>query len=275
MSLSFGTLACPDWTLQEVIRAARRYGYDGIELRGADRQHISPEFTPIERRDVRQRFEDVGLQIVAVTAYTRFAQVDPTALQEQVDTLKRYVDLAVDIGTPLVRTFGGEYPRDVDREALLDAMAGALRQAGDYAAQAGVKVVLETHDAFALGALTGEVLQRTDHPAVGALWDVMHPFRFGESPEETLGHLRGRVFHVHLKDGHLRPEKGPGGHELCLPGEGDVPLKEIMRLLIADGYQGTWCLEYEKTWHPELPDTEVALERFATLIRGFLEELRA
>ncbi|HEY63206.1 MAG TPA: sugar phosphate isomerase/epimerase [Caldilineae bacterium] len=273
MTISFGTLACPDWTIQEVIRAARKYGYDGVELRGADRQHISPEFTPIERRDVRHRFEDAGLQIVAITAYTRFAQVDPDALQGQVDTIKRYVDLAVDVGAPVIRTFGGQYPEDADREALFDTMADALRQAGEYAAQADVKIVLETHDAFSLGAVTGDVLNRVNHPAVGALWDIMHPFRFGESPQETCQHLQGRVYHTHLKDGHLRPEKGPGGHELCLPGDGDVPIKEIMQLLIADGYQGSWCLEWEKTWHPELPDTEVALERFVTLIRGYLEEL--
>ena len=154
-------------------------------------------------------------------------------------------------------------------------MADALRQAGEYAAQAGVKIVLETHDAFALGATTADILDRVNHPAVGALWDIMHPFRFGESPEETCRHLSGRVYHTHIKDGRLRPERGSGGHELCLPGDGDVPIKEIMSLLLAEGYQGSWCLEYEKTWHPELPDTEVALQRFATLIRGYLEELGA
>ncbi|NOZ26529.1 MAG: sugar phosphate isomerase/epimerase [Chloroflexi bacterium] len=271
MSISFSTLACPGWTLQEVIRAAQKYGYDGVELRGADREHISPEFTPIERRDVRHRFEDAGLQIVGITAYTRFAQTDPEVLQEQVDTMRRYVDLAADIGAPLIRTYGGQYPEDVDREALFDAMADALRQAGEYAAQAGVRIVLETHDAFALGAVTADILRRTDHPAVGALWDVMHPFRFGEPPERTYQHLRGWVWHVHLKDGHLRPERGAGGHELCLPGEGDVPIREIVRLLIANGYQGSWCLEWEKTWHPELPDTEIALDRFMKLIREYLQ----
>ncbi|GAB4560436.1 MAG: sugar phosphate isomerase/epimerase [Anaerolineae bacterium] len=277
MSISFGTLACPDWTLQEVIRAAQRYGYDGIELRGAGRQHISPEFSAEERRDVRLRFEDAGLQIVAVTAYTRFATLDPAKMQEQVDTLKAYVDLAAEIGAPVVRTFGGQYEveSDEERERLYDAMAAGLRQVGEYAAPTGVKIVLETHDAFSLGAVSGDILRRVDHPSVGALWDIMHPFRFGESPEETYSYLKGKVFHTHIKDGVLRPEKGPGGHELCLPGDGDVPIKEIVRILLADGYAGSWCLEYEKTWYPELPDTELALERYASLLREILAELNA
>jgi sugar phosphate isomerase/epimerase len=273
MKLCFSTLGCPNWTIQEVLRAAQKYGYGGVELRGAGRQHISPEFTPLERRDVRQRFEDAGLEIVCLTAYTRFAQTEASALAEQVETLKQYIDLAAEIGAPLVRTFGGEYPEAVDRERLFEGMATGLREAGDYAAQAGVKIVLETHDAFCLGAVTGDVLKRTNHPAVGVLWDVWHTFRFGETLPEAYNHLQGYIFHVHLKDGQLRPERGPGEHNLCLPGEGDLPIKAVLSLLMDQGYQDWFCLEWEKTWHPELPETEVALAHFAELMQGYWTEI--
>jgi sugar phosphate isomerase/epimerase len=33
MKLAFSTLGCPDWELAEVIAGARKYGYDGVELR--------------------------------------------------------------------------------------------------------------------------------------------------------------------------------------------------------------------------------------------------
>jgi hypothetical protein len=33
MKLAFTTLACPDWTFDRCVEAARRYGYAGQELR--------------------------------------------------------------------------------------------------------------------------------------------------------------------------------------------------------------------------------------------------
>ena len=33
MKYAFMTFSCPDWTLDEVLAAAQRYGYDGVELR--------------------------------------------------------------------------------------------------------------------------------------------------------------------------------------------------------------------------------------------------
>jgi len=40
--LAFTTLACPDWSVPQVIDAARRYGYDGVELRLVDARTRSP-----------------------------------------------------------------------------------------------------------------------------------------------------------------------------------------------------------------------------------------
>ena len=53
-----------------------------------------------------------------------------------------------------------------------------------------------------------------------------------------------------MKDHHRRPD---GKTELCLPGQGDIPLKGIVELLQANGYDGFLSLEWEKRWHPALP----------------------
>src|SRR4051812_2286627 len=36
MKLAFTTLACPGWSLEQAVAAARQYGYEGIELRLLD-----------------------------------------------------------------------------------------------------------------------------------------------------------------------------------------------------------------------------------------------
>ncbi|RYG28088.1 MAG: sugar phosphate isomerase/epimerase, partial [Chitinophagaceae bacterium] len=36
--LSFSTLGCPDWSFAQILEAAHRYGYKGIEVRGIQRE---------------------------------------------------------------------------------------------------------------------------------------------------------------------------------------------------------------------------------------------
>jgi len=33
MKLSFTTLGCPDWSLEQIAKNARAFGFDGVELR--------------------------------------------------------------------------------------------------------------------------------------------------------------------------------------------------------------------------------------------------
>lgn len=50
-------------------------------------------------------------------------------------------------------------------------------------------------------------------------------------------------------------------------GDGDFPGKECLTLLDSRGYTGWYSLEWEKAWHPELADPEVALPQFPARFR--------
>jgi predicted xylose isomerase-like sugar epimerase len=57
-----------------------------------------------------------------------------------------------------------------------------------------------------------------------------------------------------------------------LLGAGDVPVKEQVRVLAAAGYQGFYCFEWEKTWHPEIEEPEVAFPHYAKTMAAYLAE---
>ena len=61
----------------------------------------------------------------------------------------------------------------------------------------------------------------------------------------------------HHKDGH------PHQH----PHEGDIPVETILHYLKEQGYDGYLSFEWEKKWHPELPDPEVAFPAYIEYIR--------
>lgn len=257
--IAFSTLACPDWNLTQILEAAVRYGYDAVELRGYQSEMDLPRaapFTPANRLETHQRFNDAGIAVSCVSSSGVIAQGN-------VDHVRAHAALARELNCPYVRVFGGKLPNDISRSDALDTFAETLRAFGNAAQAEGVSVVLETHDAFSTGKSVGELLSLADHPAVFVLWDLHHPHRQGETWQETLGYVLPFLSYVHVKDG------TPGGY--TFPGDGDVPLAEILDALAYKNYTGPLSVEWEKRWHPELPDPEMVLPAYANYLRNWLK----
>jgi sugar phosphate isomerase/epimerase len=265
MKLSVSTLGCPEWTLEEILERAASYGYDGIELRGIGANldlHDAPGFTTkADRQTRRSQIADAGLAVAAVDSSVQLTPSDPEARMRNLYLGRVTIDLAQDLGAPFVRVFGGGIPEGEERASAVVRAADALRQLADYAQEQGdVTVVLETHDAFSKGSEVAELLALVPHPRAAALWDLHHPFRQGEAPEETNRLIGAQTRFVHVKDSQ------PGG-TYCLPGEGDIPLRTMIDLLRASDYDGWLSLEWEKRWIPALLPPEEAFPAYAKALR--------
>ena len=57
-----------------------------------------------------------------------------------------------------------------------------------------------------------------------------------------------------------------------LLGEGDVPLREMLDLLVSGGYEGYAILEWEKRWIPDLPEPEIVFPQYVATMRTWLAE---
>jgi sugar phosphate isomerase/epimerase len=113
-------------------------------------------------------------------------------------------------------------------------------------------------------------MRAVHHPHVGVLWDVHHPYRFFSEPlADTYEKLKDRIRHVHLKDSIAVD----GEVRYCLLGQGIVPVVEVLQLLANGGYDGWIAFEWEKRWHPEIEEPEVALPDFIRVIRAAEAEL--
>jgi hypothetical protein len=49
-------------------------------------------------------------------------------------------------------------------------------------------------------------------------------------------------------------------------------VREIVRVLAASGYRGYYCFEWEKMWHPDIDEPEVAFPQYAKVMRQYLAE---
>lgn len=261
MTLGFSSLGKAEASLEELIDLAVTYGYQGIELRGVEGEHISPKATAGYRSEVKDRFKEAGLDIFGLTAYTRFALNDRDERKSNEAVLLDYMELARDLDCPYVRTFLGQF--DGERVDYLPGIIESLCTVAERGADLPVTVLMETHDDWSRTDSLTEILADTPE-SVGVLWDMAHSHREGESLEESLANLGSRVGYLHLKDEYFKGEK----QVHCLPGKGQVPLITCRNLLQSVEYEGYYCLEWEKKWHPEMEELEKALPVFRDLMRG-------
>jgi sugar phosphate isomerase/epimerase len=255
-TLAFSTLACPDWSIETILEKAVACGFEGIEWRGGPEGHLQPNLLATRRATLRIQCLDAGLLSLAITAYTSFVSDSARERQGNLDELRRYTDLAADIGARYVRVFAGELSVGQEVNGKMYArIAESLYQAVEYASPRGVILALEPHDDFVRSSTILPILEQVRHPALRVIWDLGNTFRAGEDPEEALALLQPHLAYVQVKDGRGRGEDW----QLCPLGEGDVPLERAFALLRKHDYPGALSFEWEYAWHPELDPPEVAL----------------
>ena len=219
------------------------------------------------RAEVRRTVAAAGLPIVAVDSSIRLTSDHPGP------ELRQFLELASDWESPLVRVFGGALPGSEDaRRSRLVAAARVLEAAVGDAERLGVVIGVETHDAFSASSVVAELLALVESEWVGAVWDSHHPHRVGERPAEVYENIGQRTLLAQVKDARRAPAR-EDGWQLVMLGEGEVPVREMVRLLVAGGYEGWISVEWEKRWHPEIEEPQVALPQHLKLLDTLMQDL--
>lgn len=269
MKLSYSTLACPDWSLEQCIEGAKKYGYEGLEIRLLDGELLPPDLSKAQRDRVKKLMQEAGLPVCCVDTSVCVAQPDPEQRAAQVKDGIAFLEMAAQWGAPCIRVFSGP-PEGTEKPAAMAAASQALEAIARRGAELGVIVALETHDFFCKGVDMAEILSKVPSRFAAALWDIQHPIRYDEAPAVSMEAMKHRLVHTHVKDGH-RPASGRDWPPALL-GQGDVPVKACLDELKKGGYQGWISLEWEKKWHPEIEGPDVALPQYS---KGLLEMIRA
>jgi sugar phosphate isomerase/epimerase len=117
-----------------------------------------------------------------------------------------------------------------------------------------------------------DVLTAVNSNHVGLLWDAHHTFATSnEEPEYTVKQVGRWIRHTHLKD-----STGSGeDRHYVLTGRGNVPIERQIKALQGIGYKGFYCFEWEKMWHPEIDDPEIAIADFAHVVGDCLGNAKA
>jgi len=224
-----------DWDVPALIDMCQKTGMQGVELRTQHAHGVELELSSQERKDVRNRFGDGGIEIAGLGSTCEYHSDDAAVVRENVEQTLAFAQLAADLGCPGVKVRPNGLQDDVD--ASLEQIGKALNECGKGAADCGVQIRCEVH-----GKGTSDprhmktIMDHADHPNVAVCWNS-NP----REPDED-GSIRGafdllknRIGLVHITELHRQ----------------NYPWIELFALLKASGYNGYTLAEIPASPEPE------------------------
>ena len=270
--LSFSTLGCPDWTFQQITSFAAEHGYKGIEVRGIQKQMDltkCPEFlTEESRKETLALMKEEGLEFINLGSSATLHFPDGAEREKNLTEGRSFIDLAQQINCPYVRVFPNKFPKEQDRNTTIGLIVKGLLALGDYAKQKNVTVLMETHGDVVKIADLEEIMRLAEHTNVGLVWDPCNMWTVTkEPPMEAWNKLKKYIHHTHIKDATLVD----GKLQYQFLGQGEVPIGEAIKALAKGGYKGYYSFEWEKMWHPEIAEPELAFADYPKAIKKFFK----
>lgn len=233
--------------LEHCFIDAKEYGYDYIELWGGRPHAYAPDLKAGDINEVRRLIEKYEMPVLGYTpehnAYPYNYMIGSEAQRrDAIDYLKLSLEMAKEMGAEFVLTSpaNGGYLATYDQ--LWSRLEKNIQELGDYAAKLEIKLVVEALTPYESNFFTRandlvELFRRVDNPYVVGMCDIVPPFVQHESIMAYFDKLGNKMDHMHIIDG----ENGSDTH--LIPGEGNIPIKEMLYEMKRIVYDKTATLE--------------------------------
>jgi sugar phosphate isomerase/epimerase len=266
--LCLTSAVAPQWSVQQLVDAAVKYGYAGVELSsGAGGSHgLELDSTETALKEAREIFSDNGIGIACLGTPVSFHAADAKERQKALEELERYIEVADILATPFVRIFGGEIPSGIEVAGAADYISDCLAEAANFVEQHQATLLVETFGTFRNSRFLREIIKQVYSPRLQALWNVPETVRGLEPVVDTYDSLCDHIRHVHLADYEYFEERTAVAPAEF--GDGFVPLKQAINVLADGGYRG--YLAFDPAEIPEDPDEE--LQSAVNVLKGVLGE---
>lgn len=262
MLLGFNGATTMKASLPEDIRAAAAAGFTALEIWASKMDAYLEAHSPAELRGL---FDVHGVQPVSINSIERitFRGDEYPQIQEQ---CQRYSTIAEAIGCRKLVVVPSPTPPDTGWAAIKRESVQVLRDLAAIAEPDGVELAFEFLGQPDCSVPTldkcWEIVREVDHPNVGLVLDTFHFFAGGSSMESILDTDPQKVFIFHINDAEgLPPSQLTDAHRL-LPGEGVIPLSEILGRLARTGFDGLCSIELFRPAYWEREPGELARDAF-------------
>jgi sugar phosphate isomerase/epimerase len=139
-----------EMTLFDLIDYAALHGFDAVDLTG----YYFPGYPKVPSdeyiNNLKRHAFKMGIDISGTGVGNSFADADPAKRAIDVKRVKDWIDVAVKLGAPVMRTFAGPIPKGYENkwDSMATYMAPCYKECADYGKLRGVLVGVQNHGDF-------------------------------------------------------------------------------------------------------------------------------
>ena len=228
-----------------------RLGYSCLQLTpnpDFGRHFHYPKLDDAMIAGLRKRAADAGVEITSILPVQRFSWPEEPQREAAVRNMRRYIEIAAELGVPIVNTeFSGRPEREEDSEA---AFYRSMEELIPVLEREGIVLNIDPHpDDFVEDGLEAwRIIRALNTPQVGFVYVAAHTFHLGDRADTLLPEIGGRLGAVYAADSfdHTRSQglryitNPPGNavrvHQHLSIGDGDVDWEGLFGTLRSTGY---------------------------------------
>ena len=248
-------------TVLDVIQWIADHGGEHMEI-------VPYGFTVVDDEEladqIREKAAEVGIELSAYSLPANFVQETEEALLEEVDRLKKHVDIVNRMGIKIMRHDVTAFNLQPEERTIhyfeehFSKMVKGSQLLADYAAQFGITTTIENHG---FNVQSSDRVQRVIHAVDrGNFKTTLDVGNFLCIDEDPLVGVKKNIPYaaiVHFKDFYIRPYyENPGEGEWfrtvndnylrgAIVGHGDLNIRELIKLVKNSGYDGYLTVEFE------------------------------
>jgi sugar phosphate isomerase/epimerase len=228
----------PKLDLFDFVDLAADMALDGVEPTS---YYFPPRVTAEYLNRLKLHAFRLGLDISGTAVGNNFCLPPGARRDEQIASVKRWIDNAAELDAPVIRIFAGNVARETTEDQAVAWAIEGIQAVLPHAAQKGIVLALENHGGItSTPAQIFRLLKAIDAPNFGVNLDTGN-FR-GEDPYAEMAELAPYALNVQVK---TEIERGRGSRS-----KEDADLSRVIGILREARYSGYVVLEYEAVPDP-------------------------
>ena len=233
--------------LEHIFIDAKRFGYDYIELWGGRPHAYAPDLKNGDMKELLRLRDKYGVEIRGYcpehNAYPYNYMIGSEAQrQDAIEYLKLCFDMAKEMGADYTLISSGHAGYGADHDQIWNRLEKSVRELVDHAEKIGMKIVMEALTVYESNVIKSandlkKLFTIIDSPNLVGMCDIVPPYTQHESIMDYFDKLGDKMYHLHLIDGRHDSD------DHVMPGEGEIPLPELIKELKEINYDKTATIE--------------------------------
>ena len=266
MKLGFNGASTMKTDLPGDIWAASEAGYDLIEFWA---KKMTAYLSNHTLEDLKGLLKKAKLKPLAINSVEFITFNAPWEKINTMNLIGTYAKIAQTLKCPYVVLVPSPRPPGVSDQDVLSESVAVLREISDKFKEVKVKFAFEFlgFEWCSVSTLERdfEIVRAVNRDNIGMVLDTFHFYAGGSKMDSIKNVDKEKIFIFHINDAENRPRDQLQDSHRLFPGQGVIPLREIIAALNGIGYDGPVSLEMFRPEYWRLPAEEVAQKGMETI----------